>query len=61
MPENILEVFDTCGKEIKALKETIKYKDWEIDSLKEKNKILCERIEQLENRVHPTPTPNPNY
>lgn len=60
MPENILEVFDTCGKEIKALKETIKFKDWEIDSLREKNKALYERVEQLESQVHPNPTKKPN-
>lgn len=58
MPENIIEVFDTCGKEIKALKETIKIKDWEIDSLKGHNKELLERIEQLEMLIHPTKKPN---
>lgn len=53
MSENIIEVFDTCGKEIKALKEIIKIKDWEIDSLRDKNKALYERIEDLESRVKP--------
>ncbi len=48
MTENMNEVLETCGKEIKALKATISIKNWEIETLKSENRALYERIEELE-------------
>lgn len=42
--ENILTVIDELGALIEKYKDEIKYKDWEIDSLKKK-------IEQVENYI----------
>ena len=42
--DNVLTVIDELGALIETYKDEIKYKDWEIDSLKKK-------IEQIENYI----------
>lgn len=51
MPEHIIEAFDALGKEIGALKKELEYKVMEIDLLKDKNKALYERAENLEKEL----------
>lgn len=51
MNRNVIEVLETCGKEIKALKEAIQFRDWENATLKEKNKEQQHRIEYLETEL----------
>lgn len=51
MNENLIEVFETCGKEIRALKTENQCKDWEIRTLKESNEKLCDQIEALETEL----------
>lgn len=51
MPEHIIEAFDALGKEIGALKKELEYKVMEIDLLKDKNKALYERTENLEQEL----------
>lgn len=52
MPEHIIEAFEALGKEIGALKKDLEYKVMEIDLLKDKNKALYERTENLEQELN---------
>ena len=51
MPGNIVAALETLGKEIIALRKDLEYKEWENDALKDKNKALCERVEDLESKL----------
>lgn len=46
--ENVSAVLETLGEKIRALKNELAMREWEVGTLKEKNKELYERLEQTE-------------